>query len=93
MDRTLDTLVPLLHPINYQVVAGPRWHVASGGRRVGDRRWRRGREEGDDYLQFDYRPEGSQESRKVLLNDHDRIWVAYRYEHILTTTGWVVRGE
>ena len=29
----------------------------------------------------------------MLLNDHDRIWVAYRYEHILTTTGWVGGGE
>ena len=23
--------------------------------------------------------------RKVLLDDNDRIWNAYRYEHILTT--------
>lgn len=67
VDRTLDTLVPLLHPINYQPLAEDVLAIGDGG-------------------EFDYRPEGSQESRKVLLNDHDRIWVAYRYEHILTTT-------
>lgn len=36
--------------------------------------------------EFDYRPDSSQEVRKVLLDDHDRIWTAYKYEHILTTT-------
>ncbi|KAK8804817.1 hypothetical protein WA171_006783, partial [Blastocystis sp. BT1] len=66
IDRTIDPLVPLLHPINYQPMAEDLLSIGEGG-------------------EFDYRSETSQEIRKVLLDDNDRIWNAYRYEHILTT--------
>ena len=40
----------------------------------------------DDDGQFSYMSDATQEMRKVLLNDHDRVWQAYKYEHILNTT-------
>ena len=53
--------------------------------------WQRNDDENDDDNnnndgQFSYLSDATQEMRKVLLDDHDRIWQAYKYEHILNTT-------
>lgn len=40
----------------------------------------------EDDGQFSYMSDATQEMRKVLLDDHDRVWQAYKYEHILNTT-------
>ena len=65
VNRTIDPLIPLLHPITYEPMVMDLLPVGEGG-------------------EFEYHPDNG-ESRNVLLNSHDKVWEAYKYEHILTT--------
>ncbi|CBK25311.2 uncharacterized protein [Blastocystis hominis] len=71
VDRTVDPLIPLMHPITYEPMVMDLLPVGEGG-------------------EFEYRSRsGEDKSRTVLLNSQDRIWEAYKYEHIQNTAVWI----